>query len=44
MNDMVEHTSTRHAPWHLIAANDKNHARVEDPRLAGDAIRDAIRG
>ena len=44
VNDMVEHTSTRHAPWHLIAANDKNHARVEILRLAGDAIKDAIRG
>jgi polyphosphate kinase 2 (PPK2 family) len=43
VNDMVEHTSTRHAPWHLIAANDKNHARVEILRLAGDAIKDGIR-
>ena len=43
VNDMVEHTSTRHAPWHLIAANDKNHARVEILRLAGDAIEDGLR-
>jgi polyphosphate:AMP phosphotransferase len=27
--DMVERTSTDLAPWHLIAANDKLHARVE---------------
>ena len=38
VNDMVEHTSTRYAPWHLVAANDKNHARVEVLRAAGDAI------
>ena len=38
VNDMVEHTSTRNAPWHLVAANDKNHARVEVLRAAGDAI------
>ncbi|MFN3076393.1 MAG: polyphosphate:AMP phosphotransferase [Alphaproteobacteria bacterium] len=28
VNDMVEHTSTHIAPWHLIEANDKNHARL----------------
>lgn len=29
VNDMVMRTSTRAAPWHLIAANDKRHARIE---------------
>ncbi|MBK0398652.1 polyphosphate kinase 2 [Limibaculum sp. M0105] len=28
INDMLERTSTRHAPWTLIAANDKKHARI----------------
>jgi polyphosphate:AMP phosphotransferase len=42
VNDMVENTSTRHSPWHLIAANDKNHARVEILRVAGDAIEEAL--
>ncbi|MBF0560531.1 MAG: polyphosphate:AMP phosphotransferase [Alphaproteobacteria bacterium] len=28
VNDMVEHTSTHVAPWHLIEANDKNYARL----------------
>jgi polyphosphate:AMP phosphotransferase len=27
--DMIERTSTEQAPWHVIPANDKNHARVE---------------
>lgn len=27
--DMVDRTSTDHAPWRLVAANDKYHARVE---------------
>lgn len=27
--DMVVHTSTTEAPWHLVSANDKRHARVE---------------
>jgi polyphosphate:AMP phosphotransferase len=42
VNDMVEHTSTHQAPWHLVAANDKNHARVEVLRLASDAIEAAL--
>jgi polyphosphate:AMP phosphotransferase len=29
VNDMVERTSTRHAPWVLVEANDKNYARVK---------------
>jgi polyphosphate:AMP phosphotransferase len=27
--DMVERTSTAHAPWHLIPGNDKQYARIE---------------
>jgi polyphosphate:AMP phosphotransferase len=27
--DMIERTSTDHAPWTLVAANDKHHARVK---------------
>jgi AMP-polyphosphate phosphotransferase len=42
VNDMVAHTSTRHAPWHLIPANDKNYTRVEVLRLAADAIERAL--
>jgi AMP-polyphosphate phosphotransferase len=29
VNDMVARTSTRAAPWHLVPANDKPHARIE---------------
>jgi polyphosphate:AMP phosphotransferase len=29
VNDMIEHTSTREAPWTLVEANDKNFARVK---------------
>jgi polyphosphate:AMP phosphotransferase len=28
VNDMVERTSTRLAPWTLVGANDKHHARI----------------
>jgi polyphosphate:AMP phosphotransferase len=42
VNDMVEETSTSAAPWHLIAGNDKNYARVEILRRAADAIAAAL--
>jgi len=29
VNEMVIRTSTEYAPWHLIAGNDKRHARIE---------------
>lgn len=29
VHDMVERTSTSPAPWHLVAANDKRHARLD---------------
>jgi polyphosphate:AMP phosphotransferase len=29
VNEMVARTSTPHAPWHLVPANDKRHARVQ---------------
>jgi AMP-polyphosphate phosphotransferase len=38
VDEMVARTSTRHAPWHLVPANDKNFARVEVLRLAADAL------
>ena len=28
-DDMVARTNTPYAPWHLIAANDKRHARLQ---------------
>ena len=27
-NDMLEKTDTDHAPWHVIASDDKKHARL----------------
>jgi AMP-polyphosphate phosphotransferase len=29
VGDMLALTSSRHAPWHLVAANNKRHARLE---------------
>jgi len=38
VNDMVARTSTHAAPWHLVAANDKNVARLTVLKLACDAL------
>lgn len=37
-SDMVDRTSTPHAPWHLIPANNKNHARIRILEILCDAI------
>lgn len=41
-NDMLAHTDTDHAPWHLIAANDKRHARVTVLKHIIDALDQAL--
>jgi len=38
VNEMVEKTSTAHAPWHLIAGNDKRFARVQALETLCDAL------
>jgi polyphosphate:AMP phosphotransferase len=42
VGDMLALTSTPHAPWHLIPANDKRHARLEVLRTACRAIEIAL--
>lgn len=37
-SDMVERTSTQHAPWHLIPANNKWHARLQVLEILCNAI------
>jgi polyphosphate:AMP phosphotransferase len=39
VHEMVTRTSTAHAPWHLIPANDKRFARVEVLRTYARALR-----
>lgn len=38
IGDMLERTSTSHAPWHVIPANDKLFARVESLRVIADVL------
>ncbi len=42
VDEMVVRTSTPEAPWHVVAANDKRHARVEVVRLVADALERAV--
>jgi AMP-polyphosphate phosphotransferase len=42
VNDMVAQTSTRAAPWSLVAANDKHYARIEVLKIACRTIERAL--
>ncbi len=42
VNDMIERTSTRYAPWSLIEGNDKRHARVKALRLFCDRLEEQL--
>ncbi len=39
VNEMVERTSTKQAPWHLIPANSKRHARVQVAKLFSKSLK-----
>ncbi len=41
-NEMFARTDSRHAPWHVIAANDKRHARVEVLKAVVEALEAAL--
>lgn len=43
VNDMVEHTSTRRAPWVLVESNDKNHARIKVLKTICDRLEKAVK-
>ncbi len=42
VNDMIERTSTRHAPWTLVEGNDKYYARIAVLRTACERLRRAL--
>lgn len=43
VNEMLARTSARHAPWNLIAGNDKRSARIQVLEKVTDALRDALK-
>ena len=40
---MLERTSAKHAPWNLIAGNDKRFARIQVLEIVTDALRKAVK-
>ena len=42
VNEMLERTSTSHAPWTLVEANDKRHARVKVLTVCCRALEDVL--
>ena len=44
VNDFVEHTSTRVAPWYLIEGNDKRYARVKVIKTICERMENALKG
>jgi len=38
IEEMMEETSTKHAPWHLIPANDKPYGRIAAFRILADRL------
>ncbi|NBB83348.1 MAG: hypothetical protein GVY28_08070, partial [Alphaproteobacteria bacterium] len=44
VNDMVQRTSTRRAPWILVEGNDKKFARVKVLTTLCDRLEEALAG
>ncbi len=42
VNEMLARTSAQHAPWNLIAGNDKRFARIQVLETVTQALRDAL--
>ena len=42
VNEMIQKTSTKTAPWHIIESNDKKYARLKTMHLMIDAIETAL--
>ncbi len=38
ITDMLARTSSKKAPWHVVGANDKQHARVESLKIIADCL------
>jgi polyphosphate:AMP phosphotransferase len=43
INEMLERTSSKDAPWNLIAGNDKRSARIQVLEIVTDALREALK-
>ena len=41
IDEMIEKTSTKNAPWHIIESNDKKYARIKTLKIIVDALEKA---
>ncbi len=41
VNDLLQKTSTKNAPWYIIESNDKNYARIKTLRIIVKALEKA---
>ena len=42
IDEMLEKTSTKNAPWHIVEAVDKKYARIKVMQIVADAMREAV--
>lgn len=42
-DEMLEKTDTNHAPWHVIASDDKRHARLAGLQIVTQALGDGVK-
>lgn len=43
VNEMIARTSTAHAPWYIIAANDKPYARIEALKIVRKSLKTSLK-
>ena len=43
INEMIQKTSTKTAPWHIIESNDKKYARIKTLKIVTEALEDALK-
>lgn len=43
VNEMIQKTSTKTAPWHIIESNDKKYARIKTLKIVTEALEDALK-
>ena len=43
INEMIQKTSTKFAPWHIVESNDKNYARIKVLEIVAEELEKAIK-
>jgi polyphosphate kinase 2 (PPK2 family) len=42
-DDVLERTDTEHAPWHVVASDEKMHARLKGLQIIADRLGEGVR-